>query len=582
MLKERNAVKSYTNHLGLGASQNYTLAWTIYPSSDRNYFSFVNAVRRDWGVNITCQGPFAFTRGDIIPERSLLLHAIDPWYFCHNGTPQEQADYLSTVQYYLSKLSADPQAVGLGMIETNLVKIDCRTLPNGGAAILNNYVTDTYGWELTSEQTQLLAGLPWFNDSMLKTSDGRAIVDSHYVSSPYINLMVYPATGNYHLQYMLSQIDYLMDTAGFRGIYLDQFSLGLGSLTTSKDRCDYSQWDSHTVDLNVTGNISRQYKDVSLAGAQARATIIQHIVSKGGKVVSNGHSTVRETTGVPCMNFQESQSINPVPYLQYEPPVIGDMAAGHLDTPIALGIRPYLFGQEAIDHRAECIHKWVITCLKNGQLHYYYSYDIPSTGPGSGGFGELNYMYPFTPVELHSGWVVGEERIITCVSGTFTWNHPSQPICLLFDLTGMPITPNVTMTQRGSVWDVTINLADWTQVAVINAGTGSLNANVTLADYHGDPAMIVVKADVVRNGSVIASQVIRPETNPFTISFPGLASGSYDVIVSASKCLRKIAAGQVVTSNNSTNVNITMVNGDMDGDNEVTNTDLSVLLSNLH
>jgi hypothetical protein len=30
-------------------------------------------------------------------------------------------------------------------------------------------------------------------------------------------------------------------------------------------------------------------------------------------------------------------------------------------------------------------------------------------------------MFPFTPIELHSGWLVGRERILTCVSGEFGW-----------------------------------------------------------------------------------------------------------------------------------------------------------------
>ena len=28
-------------------------------------------------------------------------------------------------------------------------------------------------------------------------------------------------------------------------------------------------------------------------------------------------------------------------------------------------------------------------------------------------------MFPFTPIEIHSKWLVGKERILTCVSGDF-------------------------------------------------------------------------------------------------------------------------------------------------------------------
>jgi hypothetical protein len=30
-------------------------------------------------------------------------------------------------------------------------------------------------------------------------------------------------------------------------------------------------------------------------------------------------------------------------------------------------------------------------------------------------------MFPFTPVELHRGWLLGRERILTAVPGTFTF-----------------------------------------------------------------------------------------------------------------------------------------------------------------
>ena len=56
--------------------------------------------------------------------------------------------------------------------------------------------------------------------------------------------------------------------------------------------------------------------------------------------------------------------------------------------------------------------------------------------------------------------------------------------------------------------------------------------------------------------------------------------GSYDVAVSATKWLRKlepctVAAGQ------ETPLTVSLKNGDLDGDNQVTSTDLSVVLENL-
>jgi hypothetical protein len=49
-------------------------------------------------------------------------------------------------------------------------------------------------------------------------------------------------------------------------------------------------------------------------------------------------------------------------------------------------------------------------------------------------------MYPFTPVELHSGWLVGEERILTCVSGEFGWRGEKPEVdVFVFDELGREV-----------------------------------------------------------------------------------------------------------------------------------------------
>ena len=45
-------------------------------------------------------------------------------------------------------------------------------------------------------------------------------------------------------------------------------------------------------------------------------------------------------------------------------------------------------------------------------------------------------MYPFTPIELHKGYVIGEERIITRISGYFGWGDKSDFECKVFDSKG--------------------------------------------------------------------------------------------------------------------------------------------------
>lgn len=473
MLTKGDTATFGTDHFGLDAHRKYTTEWTIYPSTDRDYWAFINRVRRDWKVNVTIPGPFAFSEGEFLPERKVKIYSIPPWFEYASGSGTSKEDFVKILKPKISSLlAAQPDALPIGMLECNLVAVDRTKLPDSDKIPIIDQSPDrrgTYGQECNAEQTKVFKRLPWF-DCMLKTADGRAFVDTYYANSNFIDLMVYPAPGNHQFQYLRDNADFLMDKVGFKGVYIDQFTLAVRGLG-QRDRCDFSKWDGHTIDLNERGEISRKYTDAALVGARARADIIKHVTAKGGIVVTNGHSVVRETTGLPCFNFQETEwtAFNPIEGMQAEPPIEGDMAAGHLDTPMGLGIRPSRFGKEGDEHFAEIIHKWVITCLKNGQLYCYYANKIPTTGPGAGGYGILNHMYPFTPVELHPGWLIGKERILTAKSGKFVWSHPDKPVCLVFNLKGFPVTPNVKMTRKGKSWIVDLKLSDWIETAVIES-----------------------------------------------------------------------------------------------------------------
>lgn len=266
LVKKANVVQFGTQHFGVPPRGEYTLEWKLYPSAaDRDYFGFVNRVRKEWNVNFTIPGQFAFC--DNLPPRKdmqLKLYAVSPWFLYDTGANVTHEEFRDLMKPKLAAIcAAQPDAVTLGMMETNLVPVNCNNL-TGGSAILDPSLDNKYGVELTAAQTQMLAGHRLF-DSMLKTTDGRAIIDTYYATTPFVDLLTYPAPGNGQLKYILDQIDYLMDTVGFKGIYMDQFSLGLGNLT-NKDRCDFSKWDGHTVDLDSRGEIIRKYTDVSLVG----------------------------------------------------------------------------------------------------------------------------------------------------------------------------------------------------------------------------------------------------------------------------------------------------------------------------
>jgi hypothetical protein len=83
-------------------------------------------------------------------------------------------------------------------------------------------------------------------------------------------------------------------------------------------------------------------------------------------------------------------------------------------------------------------------------------------------------MYPFTPVELHEGYVIGKERIITNRSGVFGWNDNSPHEVHVYDNTGHEVDlkkiklPTVikTDTQNGKTWTEVRIGEGWSAVIV--------------------------------------------------------------------------------------------------------------------
>ena len=49
-------------------------------------------------------------------------------------------------------------------------------------------------------------------------------------------------------------------------------------------------------------------------------------------------------------------------------------------------------------------------------------------------------MFPFTPIELNGGWLVGKERILTAVSGEFGWRGERPEVeVFVFDELGREV-----------------------------------------------------------------------------------------------------------------------------------------------
>ncbi len=478
-------------HLAIKPGETRTLRWTAYPMGpEGGYFDFVNAVRRDWKTNFTLPGPWGFLSvidhwdtlrnpaklKAYLARNRLKVVALMPWldydhFNDRTGKTIGRAEYKRMMRHAMQALkAADPEIKCTGCMEGNLVslpeeamRVMYETLPKDRRKQGVYLFTDRL-MELVKD-----VKIRW-KDCLLAAPDGRYRYELYYRGPkrqhPLMAIAVYAAKDNDQQAYWLDQARFMLEDVGLDGIYIDQFSLAFNAA----QRYSYDRWDGVTVDIDPgTGKIARRYTDGALVGVPARKALIEYVLSRGGVMVTNTHCAVEELQRYPIARFMEAEgACNPLTLEPgQEPPLARYMCKGHFDGPVALGCRPYLRGDAGLRDYAKVIMNTVITYLRHGLVFYHYNTEIPETGPASGEYGPINHMFPITPIALHKGWIEGEERIVTAVSGTYRRPGKRKPTVHVFDNLGRKAQADVSMTQTADGWQIKLKLKDWQQIAVV-------------------------------------------------------------------------------------------------------------------
>ena len=474
------------DHFGLGRGQSYTFAWSIYVGGP-DFWEFINALRVDWGANATIPGMYSFWRPEVNPHKALMedpeklraylqrkridIFSLSPWFEYYSPVKywQPRSEYKKLIQGTMAKIRAvQPDAKFLANTETFLYyapeSFFKGTLPaywTEAKGILPRGPKRPHDLSLSAAATAVIDATPW-RDSVFRDAKGNAVIDLHYAGAYKdggVNLKLYPTLDNYWFGKFKEMVDFLIGDCGYDGIYIDSFSYYYSRT--------YDRWDGHSVDIDaVTGRIRSKHARLGLMTAPARREWVKHITDQGKICYVNGKRSTAELQSLDHVGYMEAEwTFNP----SAEVLTASRAAKAQLSAPLALGVRPSRWPEHKTQY-AEIIHKAVIAYLRHGALYCHYTSEIPAVGqPGGGEYGILNHMFPFTPVELHEGWVVGKERTITAVSGSFVWPHPEAPVCLRFDLRGLRQEGGVTMRQDGQGWRVDVALDDWRGTAVIQA-----------------------------------------------------------------------------------------------------------------
>ena len=468
------------------------LRWALYPlGTDRGYFDFINRVRRDWKTNFTVKGPFDFAPSMKVwqdPDRlraylerkKLALAAPGHWldydnYDATAGRFETREEYRERMRAVYTALKAvDPSIQVLANMEGPLVSVPVNVSKRLWEALPEDQRGQYYPKVFTEEQLRLIGQLPVLQqDSLLQGPAGETYYELYYRGrgedrTPLVALLVYPAPGNQQMAFWMDQARFVMEDVGLDGIYLD------GGGPVREGRYGYDRWDGVTVNIDPeTGRISRRYTDHMLViGDVPCRTLFDYVLGRGGTMVCNGHHYTEQMQSYPIPRFLETGGLyDPLALGRGEkPPLIPAMHLyGHLDAPVALAQHPGNHGEHALRNYAKFVMKCVITHLRHGLLYYYYGTEIPETGPGSGEYGPINHMFPITPVELHEGWILGREKIVTARSLDLVWEKDGRPEVHLFDIRGrqIPAGDHVTVGGEGGRWSLRLNIEDWEQIAVV-------------------------------------------------------------------------------------------------------------------
>jgi hypothetical protein len=487
-------------HFAMDQGKSYTFEWMLYPlDRTADYWAFVNRVRKDLNLDYAIEGPFSFFEGQpnmrllddpqalkaYLQRKHIKIAAMGPPLDFDNldratGKLVTRDQYKETMQKAATALrAADPNIRVIACLETFPVPLSLED----ARKLYDRMPSKEQGYPVVTDA--MLEGIAQMDarrrQSLIRTADGKYVSELYFRAManpdgslnydkklPLAALVAYPAPGNAQQEFLMEQARFVIEEVGLDGIYIDSFSLA-GDNYPADQRFSYDGWDGTTVDMDpATGRIARKYVDVELAGAPAKMELIQYVLKAGRVFVANGYSPTREAQSLPAFRFEEAEwGFDPLALGKgEEPPLFKRMCGGHLSTPIGLGYRPERL-KDGEQNYARIIMETVITYLRHGGLFCHYLTEIPAEGPGSGEYGPINHMYPITPVELHEGYIIGKERIITAVSGTYVWKQSAKPTVLVFDITGRPIEARAEIQPVQDGWSVKLSIENWENVAVI-------------------------------------------------------------------------------------------------------------------
>ena len=407
-----DAIAIGDRHFVLKAGSEYTAEWAVVPVAKPDLWSFINAVRRMTNVNFTMRVLSAF--------------------LAHGESTYQWSDTM--LRNFIARKSANVISKGLycakwkGRVPQGLAWQELLKNPKNRA-----YYTDARDRiKKLFPDGRVKFGLYYhcFIDVMDENCEQyrdcrRLDANGNHMAYSLDHYKLYvPTLENEFGRAIGKGIDIRLDELGADAFYWDEYNQSRGAYTYAP-----SMWDDCSADIDP-----KTYKIRRLKGAVHLLSLpfLEHHIKRVIDRVPaffNGAPFSRTLADLHFQCFTETGSIT-------------NCHRVVLYTPVALG-----------DHLTERSQKdaygVMLKALDWGCLYAWYSNIVIPTHKTI-----TEHMFPATPIELHEGFIICEERIVTNRSGLFGWGDRSAFKVHVYDREGRitKATEAKQVTQNGRTY----------------------------------------------------------------------------------------------------------------------------------
>ncbi len=406
------------NHFVVQPGGSYTAEWAIVPTERPDYFEFVNAARRLLDANFALPDCFAFLRGGPLTEKwpdeqfARFIRFKSASLLCYSIERTWHGRYTHGTPFQL--VPHDTYRRWVDRVR--------RLAPEVKTCVYFHCFLDT------------------LEDAPAKYADAR-VLRSDGTQADYGSpgdRIFFPTETNAFGRALRRNVEIILDEIKADGVYWDELEYSAYAYHFGEP------WDGCSADIDArTMKIRRLKSSVTLLSQPWRLGLIREIQARG-PLIANGQPHTRTMARLKFPRFVETGSIS-------------NCARAQLHSPIALG-------DHLTERSQEDAYRNMVAALDYGCVSHWYSdmQVIPTHETIT------RFMYPITPVELHEGYIIGAERILTNRSGCFGWGDDSEHEVHVFDDAGREVPGfRAPTVRRDGVTYTEIRLAEGYSAAIV-------------------------------------------------------------------------------------------------------------------